>query len=112
MQLCESHLNLQTRLGHLHITPQPQTSIYKHIITMAFLPRRIPSSVLRPQPRAILYLQTRAISLTPRRPLKEDADRSPEQIENMKQEQIEKQKQGKGHWHEELASAGETAVKA
>ncbi|KAF2396980.1 hypothetical protein EJ06DRAFT_482967 [Trichodelitschia bisporula] len=67
---------------------------------------------LRPQPRAPRYLQSRALSLTPRWQLKEDGDRSPEQLEKKKQEQIEKQKKGEGHWHEELASSGETAVKA
>jgi hypothetical protein len=44
--------------------------------------------------------------------LKEDADRSPEQIEQKKQEQLDKQKKGEGHWHEELASSGESNIAA
>ncbi|KAF2139432.1 uncharacterized protein K452DRAFT_192255, partial [Aplosporella prunicola CBS 121167] len=54
----------------------------------------------------------RTLSTTPRRLLKEDADRTPEQAEAAKQSQLEKQKRGQGHWHEELASAGESSVKA
>lgn len=43
---------------------------------------------------------------------KEDKDRSPEEVERVKQEQIEKQRKGQGHWHEELASAGESSIAA
>ncbi|KAF2434169.1 hypothetical protein EJ08DRAFT_646620 [Tothia fuscella] len=49
---------------------------------------------------------------TPIRPIKEDADRSPQEIENKKNEQIEKQKKGEGEWHESLASAGESNIAA
>lgn len=44
--------------------------------------------------------------------LKEDADRSPEEVDRVKQEQLQKQKEGKGHWHEELASTSESHVAA
>ncbi|KAM0723994.1 hypothetical protein Q7P37_000985 [Cladosporium fusiforme] len=44
--------------------------------------------------------------------LKEDAARSPEETERIKKEQLQKQKEGKGHWHEELASASESHVAA
>lgn len=44
--------------------------------------------------------------------IKEDADRSPEQIEKKKQEQLKKQEKGKGEWHEELASHGESNIAA
>ncbi|KAF1350050.1 hypothetical protein BDV97DRAFT_286091, partial [Delphinella strobiligena] len=44
--------------------------------------------------------------------LKEDADRSPQEVEAAKQKQLNKQKDGKGHWHEELASAGEANIAA
>jgi hypothetical protein len=44
--------------------------------------------------------------------LKEDANRSPEEIERTKQEQLQKQKEGKGHWHEELASSSESHIAA
>ncbi|GAB7363417.1 hypothetical protein MBLNU230_g3694t1 [Neophaeotheca triangularis] len=43
---------------------------------------------------------------------KEDKDRSPEEVERVKQEQLKKQEKGEGHWHEELASAGEAGVAA
>ncbi|KAK6008535.1 hypothetical protein QM012_000438 [Aureobasidium pullulans] len=35
-----------------------------------------------------------------------------EEADKIKNEQIEKQKQGKGHWHEEIASDSESIVKA
>jgi hypothetical protein len=44
--------------------------------------------------------------------LKEDANRSPEETERVKQEQLQKQKEGKGHWHEELASSSESHIAA
>ena len=44
--------------------------------------------------------------------LKEDSTKSPEETERIKQEQIQKQKEGKGHWHEELASQSESHVAA
>lgn len=37
---------------------------------------------------------------------------SPEEVEKAKQEQLKKQEQGKGEWHEELASSSESRVKA
>jgi hypothetical protein len=55
---------------------------------------------------------TRSYRSFPALRLKEDADRHPEHIEQKKREQIDKQKRGEGHWHEELASAGESNVKA
>lgn len=57
-------------------------------------------------------IQRRTFALSPARMLKEDADRSPEHIEQKKDESVNKAKQGKGEWHEELASAGESNVKA
>lgn len=44
--------------------------------------------------------------------LKEDGNRSGEELNKTKHEQIEKQKKGEGHWHEELASAGEANITA
>lgn len=54
----------------------------------------------------------RTFSIQSRLRLKEDGDRSGEELDKKKHEQIEKQKQGKGHWHEELASSGEANVTA
>ncbi|KAK6435217.1 hypothetical protein LTR95_008602, partial [Oleoguttula sp. CCFEE 5521] len=44
--------------------------------------------------------------------LKEDADRTPEELDRIKHEQVEKQRQGKGEWHEELASSSESNTAA
>lgn len=55
---------------------------------------------------------SRAFSTTPLRQLKEDAVRGADEVESKKQEQLKKQEQGKGEWHEELASGSESSVKA
>lgn len=55
---------------------------------------------------------SRYFSIVPRRQLKEDGNRSPEELEKLKQEQLRKQKQGQGEWHEGLASAGEAGIAA
>lgn len=44
--------------------------------------------------------------------IKEDADRSPEEVENAKQEQLKKQEKGEGEWHRELASSSEEHIGA
>lgn len=44
--------------------------------------------------------------------IKEDADRTPEQVEGAKQEQLKEQKEGKGRWREDLASHGESNIAA
>lgn len=72
-------------------------------------------SLLRPMTRATRLVrptQTRAFTLTVRRSIKEDANRSGHELDSKKHEQIQKQKEGKGHWHEELASAGEANIAA
>jgi len=74
------------------------------ITSRTFLPR-LRASV--PQ-----LAQYRSFTVANRRYLKEDADRSGEEIEATKQEQLDKQKRGEGHWHEGLASSGESNVKA
>jgi hypothetical protein len=67
--------------------------------------------MLPTRPAAFLTVR-RTISTTPRLYIKEDASRSPEQIEKKKQEQLKKQEKGDGHWHEELASSSESHVAA
>ena len=54
----------------------------------------------------------RSFSISPQLRLKEDGDRSPEEIEKKKQEQLQKQREGKGEWHESLASGGESNIAA
>jgi len=78
------------------------------------MPLRLPSSLLRSRQHIAIIrpAQIRSFRHTPSVCLKEDGDRSPQQLENKKQEQINKQKRGDGHWHEELASSGESNVKA
>jgi len=44
--------------------------------------------------------------------LKEDANRSPEELEAAKQAHLKKQEHGQGQWDKELASKGEESVKA
>ncbi|TIA34882.1 hypothetical protein D6C78_06536 [Aureobasidium pullulans] len=41
-----------------------------------------------------------------------DEEGRAEEVERVKNEQIQKQKEGKGHWHEEIASDSESIVKA
>jgi len=55
---------------------------------------------------------SRSFATTPFRQLKEDAQRSGEEIEAKKREQLKKQDRGDGHWHEELGSQSESHVKA
>jgi hypothetical protein len=49
----------------------------------------------------------RTLTTTPLLRIKEDANRSPEELEKIKD-----QKQGKGQWNEKLASAGEASIAA
>jgi hypothetical protein len=44
--------------------------------------------------------------------LKEDGNRSPQELEAQKQEHLKKQERGDGKWDKELASKGEENVKA
>lgn len=72
------------------------------------------SPFLRTAPARALRVSNvpRTFSTAPQLRLKEDKERSPEQAEAAKQSQLKKQKEGKGHWHEELASNSEANVKA
>lgn len=54
----------------------------------------------------------RTFSTTWRLAIKEDANRTPEQVEQAKQEQLKEQKDGKGRWREDLASSGESNIAA
>lgn len=44
--------------------------------------------------------------------IKEDGNRSPEELESTKQDQLQEQKEGKGRWREDLASSGESNIAA
>ncbi|CAD0087786.1 unnamed protein product [Aureobasidium vineae] len=54
----------------------------------------------------------RTFTASPLRMIKEDASRSPEELERTKQEQLKAQKEGKAQWNENLASAGEASITA
>lgn len=54
----------------------------------------------------------RTFTTARRMQIKEDADRTPEQVEKAKQEQLKEQKQGQGRWREDLASHGESNIAA
>jgi len=71
------------------------------------------SGLLRPlgarsSPRQSLRLFTSQ----PRLFIKEDADRSPEELEKHKEEHLEKQEKGEGEWDRNLASRGEESIAA
>jgi predicted secreted protein len=54
----------------------------------------------------------RTFATTQRMAIKEDANRSPEEIEKAKQDQLKEQQQGQGRWREDLASSGESNIAA
>lgn len=54
----------------------------------------------------------RAFTSAARLKLKEDKARTPEEADRVKEEQRQKAAQGKGEWHEELASQSESHVAA
>ena len=70
--------------------------------------------------RASTPISTSRIPLTMRRTflstptlrIKEDAARTPEQVEAAKQEQLKEQEKGEGRWREDLASHGESNIAA
>lgn len=81
---------------------------------MFFTTRTIARQAARPATfRTVAAPSTaRSFSQAQKLSLKEDAARSPEETDRVKQEQLQKQKEGKGHWHEELASQSESHVAA
>ncbi|KAI8931573.1 hypothetical protein NX059_011227 [Plenodomus lindquistii] len=79
----------------------------------------MPSRTLLSASRPMRTLRTplastarRTLTTTPRFMIKEDADRTPEQVEQAKQEQLKEQQQGQGRWREDLASSGESNIAA
>ncbi|KAJ8114594.1 hypothetical protein OPT61_g3560 [Boeremia exigua] len=69
-------------------------------------------SAFRPITSAISPVARRTLSTTPRMAIKEDGNRTPEELEQKKQEQLKEQQQGKGRWREDLASSGESNIAA
>jgi hypothetical protein len=60
----------------------------------------------------IPFTTRRTFLSTPTLRIKEDAVRSPEQVESAKQEQLKEQEKGEGRWREDLASHGESNIAA
>ena len=96
----------------LNSFPKPHT-----LLQLRFHYRKRPQNAMAP--RALLplrfrmpfvYTTRRPLSITPRMLIKEDADRSPGQVEKAKQEQLKEQQQGQGRWREDLASHGESNI--
>ncbi|KAF3042708.1 hypothetical protein E8E12_008624 [Didymella heteroderae] len=69
-------------------------------------------SAFRPITSSFSPITRRALSTTPRMAIKEDGNRTPEELEQKKQEQLKEQKEGKGRWREDLASSGESNIAA
>jgi hypothetical protein len=75
-------------------------------------------SIFRSAPRCIN--RSIVVRQSPLRPftaattlrLKEDKAQDPHELDAKKHEQIQKQKEGKGEWHEELASGAESNIAA
>jgi hypothetical protein len=86
-------------------------SIYLLTPNLAMSPRAL-FSAMRPLTPLRTNLARRTLTTTPRMCIKEDANRSPEQLEKIKQDQLKEQKEGKGRWREELASHGESNIAA
>jgi predicted secreted protein len=78
------------------------------------MPPRVLLSAFRPlsKPLSISNSTHRAFTSTRFLRIKEDADRTPEQVEAAKQDQLKEQKEGKGRWREDLASHGESNIAA
>jgi hypothetical protein len=103
---CYCTLYISTRLS-----PDTRQKIFSNLPALSNMPFRVPATLFRP--RALPTISARrTLTTTPRMFLKEDADRSPEQIEKKKQEQLKKQEKGEGEWHESLASSSESHIAA
>lgn len=69
-------------------------------------------TAMRPLRTQLTFSTRRTLSTTPRMLIKEDANRSPEELEQAKQDQLKEQREGKGRWREDLASHGESNIAA
>ncbi|KAF2713422.1 hypothetical protein K504DRAFT_369809 [Pleomassaria siparia CBS 279.74] len=82
------------------------------------MPLRLPTAALFIRPRANTFISTtplsarRTFTTTPHMLLKEDENRSRQEIEDKKQEHLKKQKRGEGEWDEKLGSQSEGNVAA
>jgi hypothetical protein len=102
-------------LTSLHISITSQTlhiqtlSNYNTIQTSTMAPRTL--MAFRPI-SAFSPIARRTFSTTRHMQIKEDGNRSAQELEQKKQEQLREQKEGKGRWREDLASSGESNIAA
>jgi len=98
---------------HVHITDSLYSTLPKQLTSQQPHNMLFAARIARPVAfRAAAPAYIRPFSQAQQLRLKEDANRSPEETERVKQEQLQKQKEGKGHWHEELASSSESHIAA
>jgi hypothetical protein len=91
--------NIFLRLKHFTMAPRTLLTATRSL--------RAPIPSMR-----IAFTTRRTFLSSPTLRIKEDADRSPEQVEAAKQEQLREQEKGEGRWREDLASHGESNIAA
>lgn len=69
-------------------------------------------TAMRPLRTPMTLSTRRTFATTQRMAIKEDATRTPEEVEQAKQEQLKEQQRGQGRWREDLASSGESSIAA
>ncbi|KAK1057570.1 hypothetical protein LTR74_014096, partial [Friedmanniomyces endolithicus] len=90
------------------ISPPKPKSPYTTTMLRTLL-RLVPARPTRtPFPLSI----SRPFTALPRLSLKEDGNRTPEELDAKKHEQLDKQKKGENHWDEGLASSSESHIAA
>jgi hypothetical protein len=87
--------------------------------TIPFKPPTPPNHTMAPRTLMALRpisafspIARRTFSTTRHMQIKEDGNRSAQELEQKKQEQLREQKEGKGRWREDLASSGESNIAA
>ncbi|KAH9876515.1 hypothetical protein J1614_003646 [Plenodomus biglobosus] len=78
----------------------------------SLLPATRPMRTLRTLRTPLPLNKCRTLTTTPRLHIKEDAQRTPDQVEQAKQEQLDEQRRDQGRWREDLASTGESNIAA
>ncbi|KAL2028070.1 hypothetical protein VTO58DRAFT_110758 [Aureobasidium pullulans] len=91
--------------NHNHNLPTNMYSRTLHLFRATRI-QRLQSPTSGPTPTLRLF------STSFPRSIKEDKNRSPEELEAEKQKQLKAQKEGKAQWNENLASAGEASITA
>ena len=96
-----------------HLTTNPHFFSNSTINLTIFSSASNTRSLRAPIPSTrVAFTARRTFLSSPTLRIKEDADRSPEQVEAAKQEQLKEQEKGEGRWREDLASHGESNIAA